>query len=304
MKKLIKIKPVDTNLFRITYVLTTQCPYRCRYCLPELHTGKHRKINLNDLELFLKKFSDREIIFTLTGGEPTTHPQFEEVSNLLRKLNIHSIVDTNGIRTPRWWKENGHLIDNWCISLHPSQLEELDIEKIKIASELSFTVVYVLIDPAYFEKSLDWYSQLSKLENIRLNAFRVYGVDYTDEQEKVLQSLEGTWTFTKEREEMLKKTHSWLNGAGTLGFYNDGSSNYIDFAKLIRDNEYSFTGWKCNAGNESIHISDDLTVKWANCGIIKYGNYLDINPEDLVNPVTCTFKTCDCGTDIRSSKEI
>ena len=303
MKKIIKIRPESPNNLRIDYIMTTQCPYSCRYCTPDLYAGKHKKLSPDLLNQFLDKFKDRNVIMNLTGGECTTHPQFEEYIKLLFDRKIKTIVDTNGIRTKRWWKEYAHMVDNWCISLHPSQLEELDIEKIKIAAAASFTVVYVLMDPLYLDKALDWYDQLSKVENIRLNAFRVLGVDYTPEQEEILKSLEGKWNFTPERQAEIEITHSWLKTMGSIGYYNDGSSGTIDFAEILRNNQHTFFGWKCTAGNESIGIYDDGRGSWARCGVKDYDNFMDMDPEDMKTPITCPHPFCNCGTDIRMSKE-
>jgi len=303
MKKLIKIKPVNPNNIRIDYIMTTQCPYSCRYCTPTLYAGKHKKIDANTLSLFLDKFNDRKVIMNLTGGECTTHPQFEEIITMLYNRKIKTIVDTNGIRTRRWWKDYAHMVDNWCISLHPSQLEELDVEKIKIARDVSFVVVYVLMDPLYLDKALRWYEELSKVENIRLNAFRVLGVDYTPEQEEILKSMEGKWNFTAERQADLEKTHSWMMDMGSIGYYNDGSESIIDFAEILRNNEHTFKGWKCSVGNESIGIYDDGTASWARCGVKKYPNFMDIDPEELKNSIICPKEFCNCGTDIRMTKQ-
>ena len=62
MKKLIKIKPVNPNNIRIDYIMTTQCPYSCRYCTPTLYAGKHKKIDANTLSLFLDKFNDLKLL--------------------------------------------------------------------------------------------------------------------------------------------------------------------------------------------------------------------------------------------------
>jgi organic radical activating enzyme len=303
MKKIIKIKPEDPNYLRIDYVMTTQCPYSCRYCPPRLHSGKHNKIDAGMIGTFLDKFSDRKVIMHLTGGEPTTHPQFEEIVKMLYDRNINTIVDTNGIRTQRWWSEHAHLVDNWCISLHPSQLEEIDIDKIRIASEVSFTVVYVLMDPLHLDKALRWYDQLSKVPNIRLNAFRVMSVEYTEEQDEILKSMEGKWNFTTDRQAELEKTHGWLKGMGSIGYYDDGTEGIIDFAEIMRNNQHNFKGWKCSVGNESIGIHDDGTATWARCGVKKYSNFMDISPHDLKQSIICPLDYCMCGTDIRMSKQ-
>ena len=309
MSKIIKIHLQNDNVIRINYIMTTSCPYACRYCPDRLHLGKHKNISLNNLEIFFRRFSHRKILLTLTGGECTTHPQFIDIISLAKRLGITVSVDSNSVRTVRFYDEVKELVDCWNFTLHPSQ-HTLDLDKIRAVTNNSFVVVFVGMDPDHWEKSVDWYNKVCDLENIKVMPIKlmsdwggaVCNVVYNDEHEQFMSLNRGKLTLTKDRYSELEKTHQWLLDCESYSTDTDGNVKVIDPYQMIKDNTNVFTGWSCNAGNDSISIFDDESADWANCGIKRYSNFLDIDPNELKIPLTCTMPACTCGTDIRSAK--
>jgi organic radical activating enzyme len=309
MPKLIKIQIKNSNALRINFIMTRSCTYSCRYCPDTLNAGQHRNLNLDELKTFLLKFKDRNGAIQITGGECTTHPQFKDVIQIARDVNFNVSVDSNSVRTYRFYDSVKHLVDNWCITLHPSQ-HKLDLEKLKLLSQHSFLVVYVMMDPDYWDIAMDWLNQLRQMTDLKVTPIRVmdnwagakFEAQYTDEQLAFLSTVESKWLFTDERETALRKTHMWLEDTSSTGTYDDSSSEELDAFELIRRKQNSFFGWKCSAGRESICIFDDGSAIWANCGIKRFDHYLDIDPNELNIPVKCTLLECTCGTDIRGSK--
>ena len=105
MNRIIKIKSLNEDIFKITLRMTSHCPYSCRYCPDHLHEGKHTKLNLEDISLFLDRFTNKQVVFNITGGEPTTHPQFIDLLKIIKNKNAKIIVDTNAVRTPDFFKK-------------------------------------------------------------------------------------------------------------------------------------------------------------------------------------------------------
>jgi|APCry1669192806_1035432.scaffolds.fasta_scaffold04278_4 hypothetical protein len=308
MKNIKEIGYEHKEYLRINYYVTTQCPYACRYCPDNLHNGKNREINLQDLETFLNRFRDREVSVGLTGGECSVHPQFKEIVELIKSLGMKVAVDSNSVRTARFYESTGDLVDNWNISLHPSQ-HTLDLEKISVLTDKSFVVVFVIMDPAYWDLSLDWFDQISNLPNLKVTPAPItyWGagstkVEYTSEQREQLSKLESKFTFTRKRMEELQKTHQWLLRGKSLVTYTDGSAEEFDSFKLVREDRNSFLGWECWAGNYSLVINDDCSAGWANCGIRNYKHFLDMYPEDIEKSVICNIEKCNCSLDIRALK--
>lgn len=310
MNKIIKIRLENPNLFKITYVMTTHCPYACRYCPDRLHTGEHPTIDIDSLANFVDRFADRQIVFNITGGEATTHPQFVDLITMLRNKGIKTIVDSNCVRTTRFYTDTGPLVDNWCISLHPSQ-HTLDLDKIRALSWYSFVVVTVLMDPLNWQTSLDWLEQLKELKNIKVVPMKIISnwagancnVEYTVEQEETLKGLSAYFNFDTTRLEELNETHAWLKDMISVGTREDGTEFVVNYSDIIKNNENNFNGWRCWAGNQSISIDNNGIVGWANCGIKTYKHYTEVYPQDLGIELICDRDSCECGTDIKSPKQ-
>ena len=310
MKKIIDIKVVNPKRMKFFYMVTTHCPYSCRYCPPELNEGKHQHINLDELETFFRKFQDRELSINLTGGECTTHPQFKDILMLAKKLNIKTGVDTNSVRTARFYKEVGDLVDVWNVTLHPSQ-HILDLEKIQVITDNSLVIVYVMMDPDHWETAIDWIDLLKKnVDNVKIIPLRALSdwggadctVTYTQEQEQYMLDNPNIRNFTEKRTKELIETHSWLWGNDSIATYDNGDTGIVDPYMILKTDSADFYGWKCSAGNETMSIRYDGSAHWANCSIKSYKHFSEIDTKELAKPVICNSHRCSCGADIRSSK--
>jgi MoaA/NifB/PqqE/SkfB family radical SAM enzyme len=91
--------------YKIVIELTTQCNSKCLYCdIWKIKKEDLRKIDLADLDNFLKKMGDHLLWLALTGGEITTNNQFAEIIKLIKqncpKLRIITFT-TNGLLPER-----------------------------------------------------------------------------------------------------------------------------------------------------------------------------------------------------------
>ena len=307
-RKLIAIHLDNPTHLIITLQLTTACTYSCRYCPDYLHTKIHPHFNLDELRTLFTKFYDREIVLTLSGGEVTTHPQFKEVLALARSLGAKILVDTNSVRTVRFYQEVGSLVDVWNITLHPSQ-HTLDLDKIRVLTPNSFVVVYVMMDPDYWDIAIAWWEQVQQLDNIKIIPLRVlsnwsgavFNANYTQEQEQWLFNTSSILRLTEDRESELMSTHTWMLDTESTAVFENGVEEKLDAYMLLKEKANNFTGWNCSAGHENILITSDGTVSWGNCGIKTY-KMSAVNPDELSMPVVCNKLACHCVTDIRSSK--
>ena len=305
----IKIQANDPKTFKIIWQITSDCTYHCEYCPKELHEGTSKEIDLKDFEKFLGLFKDRKIVMTITGGEPTIHPQFLEIINLLKEKNIKTVVDSNLSRSLRFYQEAGPLVDNWCVTLHPSQ-HQLDLEKIHGLSSASFVVVYVMMDPKYWELATSWYNQLKEIKNIKLTVLKPVnnwaGADYqgmfTKEQQEFLNQATASLNFTQERIAEMKENYSWLMDLGSTITWNNNTVEPVDADSLMRQGLNKFKGWSCSTGNEVVVLDAVGNVSLATCGVTNLGHWSTLNIDDIVEPVICPREFCNCGTDIKGSK--
>lgn len=311
MDDIVLIRPANSQRLTITLQLTTACTYSCRYCPDTLSKGSAGKFDLSELEQFFKKFPNREIVLTVTGGEPTTHPDLSAVLVCAKELGIKTQVDTNGVRTVRFYQETGALANVWNVTLHPSQ-HTLDIEKIKVLTDNSFVVVYIMMDPNHWATAIDWWDQLITVENIKVIPLKTIsnwaGADfignYTTEQTDWLLTTNSKLNLTTEKRQQLIKSDSWLLNAHSIYITDSGYQGELNGYNFVKKGLNKFFGWSCSAGNENILINQDGSANWANCGIKQYKHFLDIDPIELAYPVRCNRVECNCITDIRSTKHV
>ena len=93
---------------RLTVELTNICNLHCSYCLRDEDALYHDPANFLPVELFSRVARDardamaiEQIMFT--GGEPTLHPQFEQLLAAVAELNLKCSFVTNGWHFERVW---------------------------------------------------------------------------------------------------------------------------------------------------------------------------------------------------------
>ncbi len=93
---------------RLTVELTNICNLHCSYCLRDEDALYHNPANFLPLELFARAIRDardsmriEQIMFT--GGEPTLHPEFGKLIEVVAELNLQCSLVTNGWHFERVW---------------------------------------------------------------------------------------------------------------------------------------------------------------------------------------------------------
>lgn len=306
---MIPIKIVSSKQLKMIWQLTTACTYACDYCPKELHEGSSKYIDLNELEEFLDKFKDREFTINFTGGEPTIHPQFLDILKVLNKRNIKVIVDTNLSRSLRFYEEAGPLVGNWCVTLHPSE-HVFDTDKIKALSSVSYTVVYVMMDPRHWEKAMSWWTTLQNIPRIKLIVLKPLSnwsdsgwyYKHTKEQQDFYNTTKPIYTFTEQEFTELSSEYAWLKELGSTVTWNTGEETALDIDQLMKEDLHKFKGWHCEAGNEVIVIEPGCDVSLATCGTRHLGHWTKFDISLLEQSFICPRDYCHCGIDIKATK--
>lgn len=310
MKQIIEIKSSDNPIIRIGFLLTTACTYRCLYCPDRLHTGKNRIHDLLLLRKFLENIKkNKEVIIDITGGEPTVHPQFLDIIKMCRELGIITSVGSNASRTLKWFEEYSRLVDNWVITLHPSQ-HILDINKIKILSDNSFLVVCLMADPAHWKIFSEWREKLNEVKNIKLIVLKVidnwaganYTPNYSNDQLEYIKKYNSSHSFTEEKIFQIEHLLDFFDQYNNIAVWNDGTESIIDPYWLIKNKQNSFKNWKCFAGNEVLSIDETGQIYWANCRAKSFGHYSEFIGIPENDNLKCPFDRCECNSDIRTKK--
>jgi GTP 3',8-cyclase len=90
------------NFFPLRISITDHCNLNCFFCSNEgmpLCCKNTQNINLNSLKFLIKTLAERELKnISITGGEPTLYPKFNELVDFLDKFSFESLfLHTNGI---------------------------------------------------------------------------------------------------------------------------------------------------------------------------------------------------------------
>lgn len=284
----------DFNNRYITWECTSVCNYKCSYCWPEAHDGKHRwpdQEKTEKLIKYIKDFSDNKtVILDIMGGEPTLWPNLE---NFCHSVGEYSLItfSSNGSRSEQWWKKFTAPINHLIFSFHP---EYADIDHyISILNDLGTryrTTVFILYHPMYKEKCLLAWNKLttSNLKiSVKMKKIVLYNkkidFQYTDEDKNIL-------------------LFSYFNC--DINIKNVNMNMFID-DKIVNTNElialdkHSFTNWHCQLGTNYRYIKADGSIYGAACNVATpLGNVYYLGETESPKHVKCTSTFCHCQVDL------
>ena len=322
-----QIKVVNhTNM--ITWILNNACTYHCRYCPESLHSGVNTKWSWEVIEPFLDvvlKQYGHNTIFSLSGGEPTISPFFSQLIRKIHEKGAVTGITTNLSRNERFIKDNHGFLQYAACSFHPSMVfpageSQHFIDKVILSQEYTTTNIRVMMDPNYWEETLNFIEELKKQyigsvsivwiqDQYGSSEEKICELSYTKEQQKFINE----WKWTKERlypinykhlselkkDQMLKKS--------SIYYYKDGTEKTSQAPQdLINLGETRYFDWNCNIGKESLFINNDGNITRGNCsvgGIIgNIESYKEIDWNSLTRSVRCTQGCCICGADVPISK--
>ena len=127
--------PID---YQILWDISRRCNFSCSYCWPSVHnnTDPHHDWDVIQKTLY-KAINEwahsKPIRWNFGGGEPTLHPKFLEILQILKDNNQWTMVTTNGSLKPAFWHKAKKLLNSVNFSCHfESVYEQQFIENIKI----------------------------------------------------------------------------------------------------------------------------------------------------------------------------
>ena len=78
--------------------LTNNCNLRCLHCLGDYSVKLSSELNLDGWKKVFDELIKNNVFYVnISGGEPTTHPQFSDLLDYLSSIGLHFILTTNGI---------------------------------------------------------------------------------------------------------------------------------------------------------------------------------------------------------------
>lgn len=172
-------------------MLTAACNFNCFFCLNEYWTANQGHSVLTPTQYrelvsaAISAISTQQV--TITGGEPTLHPQLSEIIGNLRSLPIELTMVTNGSLIPNNIEAIG-LLDELHVSFHswdehawqritrsrsrPSDIARNIIEVRRIHPNLTVKI-NVVAGPSNSDKaSIDRYVRFAADNNLKINVYR------------------------------------------------------------------------------------------------------------------------------------
>ena len=174
----------ETGAFSVDWYIGKRCNFNCSYCVDYLHdyTSPHMPLsNMKYLVDILTKKHNDNILWSLSGGEPTIHPQFLDLCLYIKQSGSKYLsVTTNGSRTLDYHKQMYQSVDGITMSFHFEFLHKRIDEYIKKCIALDDYRIELNTQGANPKKTLilRFMVETGELDNIKRmeKAFRDHGI--------------------------------------------------------------------------------------------------------------------------------
>ena len=168
--------------FQLLWDLGRRCNYDCTYCWNGLHNLKdphhdYYVIRKTILSIIKNWARNHQIRWNFGGGEPTLHPNFLDITKLLKEKNQWVLVTTNGSRDVNYWNDLKKYCNTINFSAHfESMSKHTDHEKrfinnVQTVMDYHNTVdddfwleVKLMTPPGYVEHALKFKDKLNVKE--------------------------------------------------------------------------------------------------------------------------------------------
>ena len=280
--------------------ITTMCQYHCSYCYAkaeyrdkwmQLANWEKQKHVIDELSK-----STLPVFLGLLGGEPTLHPKYWELMDLLYVfLDKHDknrvYITTNGTKDIDFFRK--HTYNKKVRFLWSYHAEEGDpkvfLENIKVIVNKGFrSRVNVMLHPnkKYWQDLKDIITELDKID-VEIHPHFIYS------------SPHKTVKYSKDFYEFFAFTKKYSNKDFTFYTINN-SYNYSDIE--IFDNKYNqFKGWKCWNNNYEINLNCEMhQFCFEDKHQIPKDYFKNITK---ITPIICPHKFCSCDGLLKIRKE-
>ena len=293
LKLLDKIIQHDTAL-SVIWQIGKRCNYECFYCNDDLHDKISPDVDI----IILKKIYDRikqqysgNINFSITGGEPTLHPNLIEFCKYISHGN-KIVITTNGFKNVKYLQELQKYA-NLTISYHPLYIKNDDIFIEKIL-QLSYTSIHIMLEHDYLDRAEYVYE---KLKNFCGCHYRPVRKKFIIGTEQYLSNKYKTYYSDEQNE----KVNDLIENSNEPGYFIDvGNNKTINLSYILHNKLFCFTDWQCSSGVKSLYIAHDNIIYNATCRMKKLG---DFNNFKMLNKyITCIREGCTCISDLKLDK--
>lgn len=312
----------------VDWYVGKRCNYDCSYCSDVIHDLHSPHTPLADMQRVVDIFSrqhGRHISWSLTGGEPTVHPQFLDLCEYIRKQDPTVIsITTNGFRPYDYLEDLFSLLDCVVISLHLESMSHrlqhfvdkiVQLERWKnqwnqarptSVSEKTL-IVRLMVAPGQWQH-VEFLFDAFKSHNIERCELRmVKGPNYKVPKVPGVKSPRFEDLFSAEERTAILGLMK-VETQKKLQLFSQSEHNItredFHYNDLVFTKRNSFKGWHCWAGLDHIKIDPSGEIFRGSCFVGgSVGNiYLDQDFQLPQRPIVCDKQLCGDNLDLRSRK--
>jgi len=281
--------------FVVYWMMGNVCTYKCSYCPKHIHSGDVAYHPLEIIQKTLNSFPKGASV-TLSGGEPTYHPDFEQII-LEKPAHLRINLLTNGSRPYAFWERIVYKLNHVTLSYH---IEFTKLERFLKTAELIFQIAKRPGIINMVMKHDRWDECI-----IAYNAIKAAGLAVTAKAEMTTLGPTAVVSphYKKEHRAWLAATSQSETHNNLVVFNKDnrfmGSTNPTE---LLATNQNDFRGWECHASITRLLIVPQGKVYDTQCkqqrllGTIYDGFTL------ATEPVVCRTAACWCYNDLEAKK--
>jgi len=285
------------NKVKIEWNLGKRCNYDCGYCPSVIHDNSSPHTDIDILKAVVDKLPSNARI-SFTGGEPTVHPNFEELVQYCVHKDIKWInVTTNGTRSPIYYFKLP--VNHIVFSLHFEKDWKRVLETILryAASDVEPgmrkpCIINIMAHP---DKMSEVRIATKKLDNYNI-PYAIRRIRWTNDDHNIFDDMRYD-----------QNDLDWLLSKDATAEHNAIIDDEIKMHAndIIKKHLNQYKGWSCNIGLESLMINWDGEVHRATCRVGgSLGNIYNGTFEFPTQPIICTRDYCTCAADIPITKTL
>lgn len=291
------VQSMDTvqKQFIVYWMMGNVCTYKCSYCPTHIHSGNVPYHPIEIIQKTLANFPKGSSV-TLSGGEPTYHPDFERII-LEKPSDIYLNLLTNGSRPYAFWERIIDKINHVTLSYHVefTKLERF-LETAKLIFQISKRrgIINMVMKHDRWDECIIAYNAIkaaglnitAKTEMTTLGPTAVISPHYTKEQRDWLDAT--SQTQPANRIVLLDKDNRLV-----------GTTNPTN---LLASNQNDFRGWECHASITRLLITPQGKVYDTQC---KQQRLLGTIYDGFTIPtetIVCQTASCWCYNDLEAKK--
>jgi len=281
---------------KVEWNLGKRCNFNCSYCPSSIHDNTSPHTNIEILKATVDKLVNlnKSIRLSLTGGEPTVHPKFEELVNYAKNKGISWIsVTTNGTLPFEFYIKQR--VDQYVFSVHMEYDIKRVLNTIVNTKELfpGKILVHVMAHQDYMKQTRYIAGALSA-SNI---PHAVRRVRWTQGNHDLFDDMR----YNADDLEWVKEYEATVDANCVIT--NDQTIKMMHANDIIKLHLNKYRDWSCNAGLESLMINWDGDVHRATCRVGgSLGNIYEGTFVVPDTPITCDRNFCTCAADIPLTK--